>query len=60
MDSLVLCPCGHNMASHDWDGCRGDRFSTCGCRQSRQGALEAAIYASRLRGPQLEPLLASK
>jgi len=49
MDTLVLCPCGHAMASHDWEGCRGDRHRRCGCPHSRLGALEAAIYASRLR-----------
>jgi hypothetical protein len=59
MDWLVLCPCGHALTSHDWEGCRGDRFAQCACVHSPQSALDAAIEASRLKtGP--EELLTSK
>jgi hypothetical protein len=43
MDNLVLCPCGHALALHDYAGCTGDRARTCGCGRDRHAALEAAI-----------------
>lgn len=60
MDSLVLCPCGHTMASHAGDGCRGDRFRRCACARARLGALDAAIDAHRLKSASAEPQLAAE
>jgi hypothetical protein len=57
MDELVMCPCGHAMSSHDDAGCHGDRRHRCACPQTRIGALEAAIDASRLRPGQSLPFL---
>ena len=43
MENLVLCPCGHALAQHDYAGCSGDRFGKCGCTKDRYLALEAAV-----------------
>jgi hypothetical protein len=43
VDNLVLCPCGHSLANHDYAGCSGDRLSTCRCGRDRYSALEAAV-----------------
>ena len=45
MDTLVTCPCGHTLASHDTEGCFGERLRHCHCRRNRTAALEAAIGA---------------
>jgi hypothetical protein len=47
MDNLVLCPCGHNLAQHDYDGCAGDRLRRCTCPRDRHAALEAAVDSVR-------------
>jgi hypothetical protein len=47
MDTLVSCPCGHTLASHDAGGCCGERLRPCSCRCDRQAALEAAVRAVR-------------
>ncbi len=47
MDNLVLCPCGHNLAQHDFAGCSGDRLRRCGCERDRHAALEAAVDSVR-------------
>jgi hypothetical protein len=47
MDNLVLCPCGHSLANHDYCGCAGDRLRTCSCCRDRHGALEAAVDSAR-------------
>jgi hypothetical protein len=47
MENLVLCPCGHSLAKHDWDGCKGDRSENCDCTLDRHYALEAAIDQAR-------------
>jgi hypothetical protein len=49
LDELVLCPCGHSMAQHDRDGCRGERLRRCRCRHDRHAALEAAVDGARSR-----------
>ena len=47
MDNLVLCPCGHSLASHDYMGCSGDRAGRCGCELDRHAALQAAVDSAR-------------
>ncbi len=47
MDNLVLCPCGHNLAQHDFSGCAGDRLRRCDCERDRHAALEAAVDSVR-------------
>jgi hypothetical protein len=47
MDNLVLCPCGHSLAQHDYKGCAGDRLRRCNCEFDRHAALEAAIDSVR-------------
>jgi len=47
MDNLVLCPCGHSLAQHDYDGCAGDRLRKCDCARDRHHALEAAVDSVR-------------
>jgi hypothetical protein len=47
MDNLVLCPCGHNLALHDFDGCAGERLRRCACKRDRHAALEAAVDSVR-------------
>ena len=47
MDNLVLCPCGHSLANHDYMGCSGDRVRRCGCELDRHAALEAAVDTAR-------------
>lgn len=47
MDNLVLCPCEHSLANHDYMGCSGDRNSRCGCELDRHAALEAAVDSAR-------------
>jgi hypothetical protein len=54
MDNLVLCPCGHSLASHDYMGCSGDRAGRCGCELDRHAALEAAVDSART-APVLSP-----
>lgn len=49
MDTLVLCPCGHELAMHDAEGCRGSRTERCACTLSSEKALEAAVEAARTR-----------
>ena len=47
MDNLVLCPCGHSLALHDYAGCSGDRLRRCECERDRHAALEAAVDNAR-------------
>jgi hypothetical protein len=47
VDNLVLCPCGHSLANHDYEGCSGDRLRTCRCANDRHAALEAAVDSVR-------------
>jgi hypothetical protein len=47
MDNLVLCPCGHSLANHDYMGCSGDRVGRCRCELDRHAALEAAVDTAR-------------
>ncbi len=47
MENLVLCPCGHALAEHDYAGCTGDRARPCGCSRDRYAALEAAVDSVR-------------
>jgi hypothetical protein len=47
MDNLVLCPCGHSLALHEYTGCSGDRLRRCGCPLDRHAALEAAVDSVR-------------
>lgn len=47
MDNLVLCPCGHSLTHHDYDGCRGDRLRSCSCPRDHHAALEAAVDSVR-------------
>lgn len=47
MDNLVLCPCGHSLALHDYNGCSGDRLRSCRCLRDRYLALEAAVDSVR-------------
>jgi hypothetical protein len=47
MDNLVLCPCGHTLAHHDYEGCAGDRLRRCTCPYERHAALEAAVESVR-------------
>ncbi len=47
MDNLVLCPCGHSLANHEFGGCSGDRLGRCGCGRDRHSALEAAVDHAR-------------
>jgi hypothetical protein len=47
MDNLVLCPCGHSLANHDYMGCSGDRAGRCRCELDRHAALEAAVDTAR-------------
>ena len=47
MDNLVLCPCGHSLANHDYAGCSGDRLRNCTCARDRYNALEAAVDSVR-------------
>ena len=47
MDNLVLCPCGHSLAHHDYAGCAGDRLRKCHCERDRHLALEAAVDSVR-------------
>ncbi len=47
MDNLVLCPCGHSLANHDYAGCSGDRLRRCGCVRDRYASLEAAVDSAR-------------
>lgn len=47
MDNLVLCPCGHSLARHDYAGCSGDRVRSCDCERDRYTALEAAVDSVR-------------
>ncbi len=51
MDNLVLCPCGHNLAQHDFSGCSGDRLRRCGCERDRHAALEAAVDSAKTSPP---------
>jgi|GEM_PF-1974458 len=46
VDNLVLCPCGHSLANHDYAGC-SNRQRTCGCARDRHAALEAAVDSAR-------------
>jgi hypothetical protein len=55
MDNLVLCPCGHSLALHDYTGCSGDRLRSCGCPRDRHAALEAAVDSVRT-----EPVYATR
>ncbi|HTW82436.1 MAG TPA: hypothetical protein VMD91_00020 [Candidatus Sulfotelmatobacter sp.] len=50
MDNLVLCPCGHALARHDFDGCAGDRLRRCSCPRDRHTALESAVELARNGG----------
>jgi len=47
MDNLVLCPCEHPLANHDYSGCAGDRIRRCACELDRHAALEAAVDSAR-------------
>jgi hypothetical protein len=47
MDTLITCPCGHTLASHDTEGCFGERLRTCHCRRDRATALDAAVNVVR-------------
>ena len=47
MDNLVLCPCGHSLARHDYAGCGGERLRKCPCERDRHAALEAAVDSVR-------------
>lgn len=47
MENLVLCPCGHSLAHHDYAGCSGDRLRSCPCERPRHAALEAAVDSVR-------------
>jgi hypothetical protein len=47
METLVLCPCGHSLAQHDYAGCAGDRLRRCTCERDRHAALEAAVDSVR-------------
>ena len=47
MENLVLCPCGHSLALHDFTGCAGDRLRRCTCARDRHEALEAAVDNAR-------------
>jgi len=47
VDNLVLCPCGHSLANHDYAGCTGDRLRNCACSRDRHAALEAAVDSVR-------------
>jgi hypothetical protein len=47
VDNIVLCPCGHNLAQHDYAGCAGDRLRRCPCDRDRHAALEAAVESVR-------------
>jgi len=49
LDELVLCPCGHSMAFHDREGCRGERLRRCPCERDRYAALEAAVDGAKSR-----------
>jgi len=51
MDTLIACPCGHTLASHDAEGCFGERLRSCHCRRDRSTALDAAV--SVVRTPQV-------
>ena len=51
MDNLVLCPCGHSLANHDYMGCSGDRAGRCRCEMDRHAALEAAVDSARTSPP---------
>jgi hypothetical protein len=50
MDNLVLCPCGHTLSRHDFDGCAGDRLRSCQCQRDRHEALESAVDLARNGG----------
>ena len=50
MDTLITCPCGHTLASHDTEGCFGERLRPCHCRRDRVAALDAAVNV--VRSPQ--------
>lgn len=58
METLVLCPCGHELALHDEQGCRGSRSVRCACDRTREAALEAAVEAARTRpwSPENDPM----
>jgi hypothetical protein len=56
MDNLVLCPCGHSIANHAYDGCAGDRLRRCACERDRHFALEAAVDTARTSPLFGEPL----
>ena len=47
MENLVLCPCSHSLAQHDYAGCTGDRLRPCACERPRHAALEAAVDSVR-------------
>jgi hypothetical protein len=47
MDTLITCPCGHTLASHDTEGCFGERLRPCHCRRNRATALDAAVNVVR-------------
>ena len=47
MENLVLCPCGHSLTLHEYNGCSGDRVRTCRCTLDRHAALEAAVDSAR-------------
>jgi hypothetical protein len=47
METLVNCPCGHTLSTHDGGGCSGERLRPCSCKRDRSGALEAAVTAVR-------------
>ncbi len=48
MKYLVLCTCGHSLANHDVQGCRGEVRALCECRRDGGQALEAAIEQARV------------
>jgi hypothetical protein len=50
MDNLVLCPCGHALSRHDFEGCAGDRLRSCPCSYDRHEALESAVDLARNGG----------
>lgn len=47
MDTLLTCPCGHTLASHDTEGCFGERLRPCHCRRNRASALDAVVNGVR-------------
>jgi hypothetical protein len=49
VETLVVCPCGHELAQHDDEGCHGSRNARCGCKLARAQALDAAVEAVKTR-----------